>query len=461
MNSADADPLFFKRLALQLGFELESVSDRIIRLKSADYPTKTALAFLDDLRDETNQQHQDVQIIIGDYKDDPNGAFERLKSEHRKLTRRLDIIAAIEGAQTRSVPWSIVPTVERLGQSLISNLELLTCCIDRYSYEIMFWTKKSTPETLRAILFLPSPHRLNAFLHVVVAHELFHPLHDDFLDGRQPDVVSRLKAELLKNRGPKASSNPGQKGRLDQALEQARTIWRRGMEEVFCDLGDAAVFGPAAVFASHAFLLPYQPDQSPDEPDYYPPDRYRLRQVFQFAFAKESGAPAFAGLLQLLRNDPRFGNLADVVSRYWDGLKRFAAETSDQQALSSDFLTKIAYREVGNTLPEAWKTVEKMVDASGISWSKHLEQVPWHLGNLRDLVPSPEQSRSDVGKSQAGSVASIAIAAWFEEIVQRHSSNEPAIDPPISSYQRACRLLFKSVEDAELVGAYREREKKA
>ena len=437
----------FNRLAIHLSFALDAFIDELSRLRAADFPTATAFSFIDDLKAAAEQQRADVQVILGDFAFDPAGALARLKSEHRKAWARLGQLSALQNAQTRKVPWSLEPTIERLGKTLIPDSQLLACSVDRYSYEITWWKAKSSPggqsAPIRGMLFLPSLHRLNALLHVIIGHELFHPLHDEFLDAMQPDVVARLKNSL-------ASLPVG--GRLDQALERARTIWRRALEELICDMGAAALFGPAAVSAIDAFLLPYEPDQVPEDPEFYPPDRYRLRQVVRYAFDSQGGQKAMDDLIDELVTRPQFTSLGTAVRDYWKGLRQFVADTPDETALDADPLTRAAYTEVQATLADAWRFVRLKVEPNALLWTTTSGEVAWHLENLRSLVPSPGSANSEAGESTPASPSAVAIAAWFEEIFNRSSAGAPATS--VTDYQRSCRLLFKSIEDAEVIRAY-------
>lgn len=111
--------ILFHQLLLSLTFELESFEGRLNQLRAGDYPTAAANSLIAQLIKDLEEQRKRIAQIVTDLASDPKGAFDRLSSEHRKFIYRLPSLASLENAQTRRVPWSLVPSIEALASTLL------------------------------------------------------------------------------------------------------------------------------------------------------------------------------------------------------------------------------------------------------------------------------------------------------------------------------------------------------
>ena len=187
----------------------------------------------------------------------------------------------MDRAKSDEVPWSIVPSLEKLGKNIMADRELLITTTPEMNYMVGWSPTKSHPYVT---VYLPSLHRANAYLHVLVGHELFHPIVEDFVRTEKSKVDSQLRDEckdLLS--GNKGSLPLFDQSRLDRVVLHTMRLWEKGLTELMCDMGAAAIFGPAALFSFSSFACTRDMDQEPKaSTQYYPPWRLRLQTVIEY-----------------------------------------------------------------------------------------------------------------------------------------------------------------------------------
>jgi hypothetical protein len=269
----------FFRLQTLVAFEIDRFRETLKRLSASHFPSAVALKLINELFSFLAESETSLANIAADFREDPEGAGSRLRSEHRKLLGKFWYLEAIEDARTECVPWSIIPSIERLAGKLITERELLATATTEFNYGIR-WNEK-TPTGLGKfyILSLPRVHRANPFLHVLIGHEFIHPLLNEFFNREYKKVSVQIRdgcLQILRSQGE--TEDLFTPPRLDQLVEVTLGIWRRALEEIMCDLGCGAIFGPAALLSSSYFALSQNLDEQPSpEGQFYPPWRYRLR----------------------------------------------------------------------------------------------------------------------------------------------------------------------------------------
>lgn len=455
------NPFSFQRLRLIVYSESNNLEQRLLRLLSADYPSDQAPAFIKCLIEAIHAQLTDIAQIVDDHSLDPKGAEARLRSEHRKLMLRAPLLISIDNAQTRNVPWSLVPPIEALAQALLPGRSLLTSTTSDYNYQIQ-WSEVSQPTGLAQFnsLSLPATHRLDAFLHVLIGHELFHPLLPPYLNKIQPDVVQRLRtscSDFIKA-NPQGSGPLFEAGRMDLMVEVVRMIWRRAMEELLCDIGCGALFGPAALMAMQSFFASFNPDVEPNEPDYYPPVRYRQRILIEEVLDKEPGKSALAQLSAALRERPDLAGHATALDEQLTAARRDVSATTDLDMINSEPLLRLAYHEVRNGMSEGASHIHGMATRISDLWSKTLPEVPEHIRNFRMHAPSGEiKAASDPLSRSPASFSAIAVAGWLHELYMAPAREKLPVTDVLRDHERSCRLILKSCDDAQIMKRYAQR----
>lgn len=443
-------PDHFYRLETLVGFEIERFAKTLKKLRASHFPSAVAIQLIDELRSALENQQAMLDRIVADYADDPEGAGNRLKSEHRKLLGKLEFLQAIENARTDEVPWSIIPSVERLARVLIPDREILTTGTAEFNYAIL-WNDARSPagQSRFFLLYLPKVHRANAFLHLLIAHELFHPLLSTFFQQQIPSVLPSLRdgcLKILKNRGEE--DDLFAPSRLDQLVELVLTVWRRAMEEVMCDLGCSAIFGPAALLSTSFFAFSQNLDEPPSpEGSFYPPWRFRLRAILKYSLDSKAGAKSISQLRDALIEaglGEDWGRLHEKI----DSIRELTAVQRDTTAIDRNPYVKLAYEFVNSSLAPAWQFIESLSLKLDERWTEMIEQVSALRNSLESLVPPGEfraSSKNILGFPAA--LTAIAIAGWLYQLrdeVPTESAER------LTKFRRTCRLILKAFEDSEL-----------
>jgi hypothetical protein len=438
----------FYRLEMLVVFAIDRFGKALDRLDASHFPSATPKAFLQELRSDIANHKTAVGQILDDFPIDPQGATARLRSEHRKLLDKLMHLQAVENAKTDDVPWSLIPSIERMARTLIPGREVLTTALSDFNYQIYWKTAASVGIHRFIILFLPKIHRANAFLHLLIGHELFHPLLQPFIAEQDKLVRPLLRTgclEIIQESG--VALNLFTRNRLDEIVDSAQRYWQKALEEVMCDLGCAAVFGPAAVLSLSTLALTGGLDEKPDwRGQYYPPMRYRLRAVMRHAMGSDEH---LAAMLQL-KSDMERAKFVDDGKRLSDrleGIKELTDVTSDLEEIRKEPVIELAYESVDALLPKAWEYVKTLASSVDEQWTKTLPQVPELLRSLELLVPPSEvrEVGSRIGKPASWSA--IALASWAYQL---RSETAAPLDSHLVQFKRVCRLMLKACEDAEL-----------
>jgi len=468
------DISLLNRLRTLVVFEVDTFEKQLGRLRSLHYPSGAASSLIDNLVNELRGHRQEINQVLADFPDDPERAGRALRSQHRLLVQKLRYLSSLEDAETVRAPWSLVPSIEWLASALLPDKPLLATCTQSLNYGIRWNPAPKSAVQRFAILELPAIHKTNAFLHVLVGHELFHPILQEFLKSRAADVISRLRTAL----NPIASQVT--KDRFDELVEQVRYIWQRALEELMCDMGCAAIFGPAAVFASAMLHIGGNLDEPPSlEGSFYPPPRYRLREVLRYAFqapvdegqqspdaepdqSDDKPLPRLARLL----SDRGFGWARDVLEKQFKIIQGEVQKQTDLEQVNQYPWLKLAYEEVQGSLPQAWDYVRDKAQSTSTSWLETIEDIPKLLESIGLLVP-PGEIRETVGedssqlRTRSPSLSAISIAMWLYRLREEEQDAVKAEDNELRRYHRLCRLMLKAFEDVEIRREYDSRKKAA
>jgi hypothetical protein len=450
------DAIQLRRLRLLIEFELETLSLHLKHLAAADYPTDVAGKLIFALQGTIATHEKSVASGADDFDQDPRGAFERLQSQHRQIQVLYPYLRVVESAQTNRVPWSMIASLQRLASRLLPNIELLITCEPDFNFQISWFPKSAitgqiaqTELTKFYILQLPGTHRLDAFLHVLAGHELFHPIVGTFIDQHQVQVCVNMRepcTAMLKAQSGDQTLFDNQ--RLDELVEYGRNIWRRSMAEHMCDMGCAVLFGPSAILAISTFMLCFGLDDTPQHPSFYPSWRSRIRTLMRFVVDSPDGKAAFARLQETLSANADGKSIVKQLEERFSTLRSVAIDDTDQKEIQRFPLQKIALAQVDALLEDAWQFIDDTSRNAKVEvWHEAIAEVPHHLQAFRMSIPSAEVRSPGTFEGPAGSMTAIVLAAWLNQLLEE-SKGKSRID--LEDYMTRCRLLLKSVEDAEL-----------
>ena len=441
------NPNHFFRLKTLVAFEIGRFDKALIKLHAAQYPSAVAHDFIEYLRGELESQRTAMAEILQDFPEDPIGAVSRLKSEHRKLQDKLQFLDAIENARIDEVPWSLIPTIERYGSKLLSGRRILTTATTDVNYAIRWYRSPSEGVGSFFTLYTPKVHRANAFLHILFGHELFHPILDEFFDQHTAVVAPTLREgckRLLSAAG--AATDLFAPQRLGELVELSLSVWRRGLEELMCDLGCASVFGPAALLSASSLALSENLDEPPAPDQFYPPWRLRMRIMLQHSIDTNAGAAALAHAETQLKREglqSEWQRLAEAVA----DIRSLTLDQTDVQNINVNPLLKLAYEAVNGSISDAREYVQRKAAVLDDRWTETIQQVPSLLRCLETLIPPGELRNPGARIGQPASSSAIALAGWVYQLRhERPGSNSS----DVASFKRTCRLMLKAFEDAEL-----------
>jgi hypothetical protein len=336
---------------------------------------------------------------------------------------------------------------------------LLVSCVEEFNYRIAWYESEAKGLESFIRLQIPRIHRNDALLHVLVAHELFHPVLNKFLKREQPKVIDRLRIACEMIPPPDPTDPLFEADRLDKWVELARKAWVSAMSEMMCDMGCVAVFGPAAILSSWSIALGRSLDQLPSSPAFYPPWRYRIRSMLRYGFEKDPGKTAFEQMEKSLKGEKELAGFAESFRKYFDEIKREVAPLEDKkppdiEATESKLFLKLAYDEVSGSLDAAWEYVQDIVTRECISWTDSYEQIPPLVQLISRSVPPSEARESNQYDGPAADLSPALVAAWLTALNKEITDYSNA-DDGRSHYDRYSRLLLKALADIEMKREYK------
>lgn len=435
-------PTQLKRVLLHASFELDRLNAALNHLRAYDFPSRVADELIDDIIELNREATTSLEQIAADAELDSVGAGERAVAEYRKIMSRRRHLQVLENAKSDDVPWSLVPSIETLAASILPDRKVLITTTPDMNYMVSWSSDDSDPIVT---IYLPKLHRANAFLHVLIAHELFHPRVEEFVTEAAKLVLPKLKKkckELLESaEGP---TDLFSQQRLDTLLSYAENQWKQGIRECMCDMGAIALFGPAALWTLSGFASTQNLDAIPNhENQFYPPWRLRIKRAYEYLVECDNGKPTIDELTKNLVD----GNFEIHANELIRNLEAEEVVFKDQPtpATSGDGLTQIVYAEMEEAIESSREFIRDIASNLEDRWSKTASQIPSLLGRLALGVPPTEVFSGDARNAEPGSTSAIIVTCWIERIALEKSGK---LD--LRSYRKLCRLMLKALEDSEL-----------
>lgn len=432
----------FKRVLLHIRFELNRFESALAKLESCDFPSAHALAIVREQLQEVSKARLDLDQIEFDFEDDSHGSSARLTSEFRKTITRRRVLEILEKARSDEVPWSLIPSIESIAKQLLPAFEILITTTPDMNY-MVGWEAGS------ATIYLPKLHRANGFLHVLIGHELFHPIVTEFFLSQRPKYEPKLR-ELCKTYLSRIGvpTDLFFKQRLDALLAHASHQWEKALTELMCDMGAVAIFGPAALWTLSGFAATQDMNAAPTQANqYYPPWQMRLRVAYDYL----ERVCNVSARLSDLANQLNQAKLSDHASLLVAGLEqeRIIFATKDLAREPMQDLSVRVYDLVEESISDAARFVEIKSLNYNQRWTETLNEIPILLGRLSIQVPPSELIESPKQESKAASITGIVMACWVERLrLENLQSFE------LDNFRRLCRLMLKAIEDAELKRSY-------
>lgn len=461
------DKSHINRVYHQANKEYNSFLIELQKLEILEYPTPACQEFLQDLKSEAIENQNKIRKIakkaLGaiDGSVDIKLEVDQIRAVRAKLIKTLTVyLDWVRGAQTLRVPWSFIPSAERLAEAIISNNnKTILYCENKYNYRIVWCDNPDSQRRLEKYCFvsLPRLHRTNILMHAWVGHELFHPLCKEFTEKFKSEAGKNIASETKKAYSDQLDPNTlwGQK-ELARRSKLLMFAWERALQELLCDMALATVFGPAGLLAMRAFAL-FSDAKAKVGPEsqFYPPWQYRFEVVWEQAIDKAG----LKKLWKIILGDQRIG---EIGSSFKTEVERFGASLKSKEGLkhvSADKFYYIAYKEVNRLVPEAQKYVVSKLPESISRWSDDqlLEQLPGLVSRLQNGIPPNEipnitydkKRKKGVYRPEPAELSSILIAGWMYQIHRERVYDKRKVK--LLSFETLCRLLLKACEDSEMI----------
>lgn len=264
-------------------------------------------------------------------------------------------------------------------------------------------------------IFLPRLHRANVFLHVLIGHELFHPTVVAFVDSERAIVSPAIRDQCKKLVTPAFPLFDQQ--RLDQLVSYSLSAWEKGLTELMCDMGAAAIFGPAALWSVSSFATTLDQDHEPNaRNEFYPSWRFRLATMIEYLEEKDQ----LEVRMEKLCNAIRKSGLGDHATAFESGVRNEKENVATSTVHIKDPFVRIAYDRIADSLARAKDEIQRQSRQISERWVDTFDQVPKLLQRFALKVPpsemlEPWKTRKPSSKFDGNCAFSVVRAACGRE----------------------------------------------
>ncbi|HUI08668.1 MAG TPA: hypothetical protein VL486_16830 [Verrucomicrobiae bacterium] len=463
------------RLYTQLFQRARSIRTIVQKLHELRYPSDNPLllanliaGLAEAVEEETLAHYKETPVSPEDLKTLLRLAIvnlERLGSDLRFVSR----------ATTHNTPWSLICPVEGIGQQLHPGSIFIVRPQWHYNYSVRerlnyyrksfsnLLPKDSLDKALRVgpkierlyVTGLPYIDRLTVLMHVLLGHELGHPIEKAYFDQEQTkDFLPALETEVLKE-----LRFPSDRTKLDllqmtafmQMLDRIRELRRRALAELICDLVCVNLFGLGGLFATEQLGQNRGLDNFKTQPtgEHYPPWRYRIRTM--------STELPEDWLERFLEEGCFDETVRAAVQAKARTISSLTGEESDKKALAKVAETRIAYQSVESAIPTARSLVKRVLRKHGF--------------NLDDLVGAtnadllerlenwiPPDVYMDKGNEVSASFRAVLNVGWvrwvcaYEAIAVEGGTKENA-EKYLARVDALNRMVLKALEYIDIRAA--------
>lgn len=366
----------------------KAIRDRVTFLKGLDYASGTPLLLAGMI--------ESLAIRVDSFlrRERDKGGYE---SEAYRQARSGFLILAnflhahleyVEDAVVRRTPWSLVRPFEELAESIHGHAAFLLRPIWSYNYTIyecvenlrgvvdrpgIFESQEEIdsfysqfPQRLYITSF-PRLERLNVLFHVLLGHEIAHPIADEWVQGEDEEsLIGEIRRRLTT-----ALKVPSDLFDYSSLPDEIYTIRTCALQELMCDYACVLLFGPAALFAFDALGKAMGLDMTAPG-DYHPPWRYRLRHTLALLPATVLGA--------YLERCKLKAEERESLSRRYREIEELVSDDSDIRWLNQQLPSRIAYEFVEKAKPKAQEFIAQKLEKAGFT----LDTLP--TAGIADLI---------------------------------------------------------------------------
>lgn len=447
--------------------EYSAFLKQVKKLEVLEFPTNACVEFLLKLKTEGEKNLSAIKRIRKRILDSQNISINGTIELDEIKTARVRLIQSLApyldwatGAQTQKVPWSFIPTAERLAMGIIPKIKPILYSENKYNYRIVWWENPTKKLQRYCFVSLPSLHRLNVLMHSLMGHELFHPCCKKFTKGLENKVASEITKECKKDFPDLDPSTLFGQSELARRSKIIMLAWERALNEILCDMFCAELFGPGSLLAmrSYASFSDWMTQPGPEN-NFYPPWQYRFEVVWQKAIDKGS-------LEKLWDEVCKHKDIRNIGESFKKEIHTLKTEKTLESTSGFDFivnipisLLRIAYTKVNDAITDAHSYVMSYVNEMPVRWSDErvLKQIPYLVRRLQHGIPPNEipnfsyDENKKMGKysPEAGELPAILIAGWMYQVHREQSYAKK--NTKLLPFETLCRLLLKACEDSEMI----------
>jgi hypothetical protein len=372
----------------------------------------------------------------------------QIKSRFHVLGSMSSLLTLLDNAHSQQTPRGLVHVLQRAVNELFPSALLLVAPTADYTYTITdlipglkrlaqgpldpeaFRRFEATLPSAMYVVQFPRISRENVLNHVVFGHEFGHPIAEEFLRKHEAtqafkDRFSAIQKEMLESKAiqdglAKRESATDKTKYRNQVLQMLDEIHERAFEELLSDAVAVELFGPSAVFALVDILVQDELDNPPSAPLFYPPNRSRMRWVYE-----RLAANGHVDALRSLKLDAPLAPIQQSLNATLDYIERLIKDQSDIEALHKRSpVISGAYNLVKDTLSAAMPVVQERTKKLVYSPALMAEQVPGLLERLSLQVP-PNELGLGVDAKFVDSRSSF-LASWLHVL---NDTIRPLADP--------------------------------
>jgi hypothetical protein len=381
----------------------------------------------------------------------------------------------IEGASSENTPASLVVPVEKIGEEVLAGSRFMVRRQWRYNYSVRELRRgleedlkgllseaernvlfKDLPPRLFAISF-PSFERDNALLHVNFAHEIAHPLEEEYLAHENQDaILVELQRDIQK--GIKVDDPVQRVVEVGKAVTDAQRNRQAALMEVLSDTISARVFGPSALFALYE-VATLSSSMDRISADFHPPWRFRLREILSSLEKLGFVDPA---TFQLKGWPKKIPDCILPVKRIADDwllqLHRIVEQTSDTAEIEKSLSDRQAYDSARRALLAVREFAAQKVPQQ-YTPTVFGEEVPGLLARLHADLP-PGRIEYSLERNRDVRLASILASGWLFKLGELAPVFGKDRDAYVQRVQTLNRLVLKAIQLSEIQTQYAKRPRK-
>ncbi len=389
------------------------------------------------------------------------------------LSRITTHLRYVERAKIIQTPWSVIRTVEHFFKEQTQNkADFIIRPTWSYNYSLIgeFWkfyknilscwswfplnelkrrlkdsANFNDNDSIYCISF-PRTEQLNCLLHANWGHEVGHILAGKWIEDKFPILWNRVEPVISKKIRDSIVGNPPPVDPLFKDLAildltatqtlAAMEVAKCGITELLCDIIGVHLFGASALCSAFEFSSRFLLDVSPLQCDYYPPWRYRIREMMEYC-KKDLEA------LRAVKDSEVFLPFLNWL----DEAKKVASTNEDTTEIDSKTVTREAYEFIRSHWNSIKSDAISLLPAGSVkpySLSARHEIIRNLIKRLESSVPPNEIC--NLSDSPAG-LQDIISSSWIYKIecISCDSSWGDSDD-----FDLLFRLVLKGIESSQI-----------